>query len=154
MTQTAEPGTVRLHRILAAPPERVYRAFVDPAALTRWLPPYGFTATMHAFTPGVGGGYRMSFTNFSTGSSHAFTVKFVELVENERIRHTDTFDAPGLPGEMQVTISLKKSIAGTELQIVQAGIPAAIPVDMCHLGWRESLEMLAKLVEPEIPDGG
>jgi len=154
MSQTASTGTVRLHRILAAPPERVYRAFVDPQALVRWLPPYGFTATMHEFSAGVGGGYRMSFTNFGTGSSHAFTVTFVELVENERIRHTDRFDDPGLPGEMQVTITLKKSMAGTDLQIVQEGIPAAIPADMCHLGWRDSLDMLAKLVEPEIPDGG
>ena len=153
MTQTAEPGTVRLHRILAAPPERVYRAFVDPAALTRWLPPYGFTATMHAFTPGVGGGYRMSFTNFSSGNSHSFGGTFVELVPNERIRQTDTFDNPGLPGEMQVTVTLDKSVAGTELRIEQAGIPAAIPVDFCYMGWQESLELLAKLVEPEIPDG-
>lgn len=154
MTDTATSGTVRLHRILAAPPERVYRAFTDADALVRWLPPYGFTATMHEFQPGVGGGYRMSFTNFGTGSSHAFTVKFVELVENALIRHTDTFDSPDLPGEMQVTITLKKSIAGTDLQIEQAGIPAMIPVDMCYLGWRDSLDMLAKLVEPEIPDGG
>lgn len=154
MTDHAAPGTVRLHRVLAAPPERVYRAFLDPDALVRWLPPYGFTAKMHAFEPGVGGGYRMSFTNFGTGASHAFTVKFVELVENERIVHTDTFDSPGLPGDMQVTIALRKSVAGTELQIEQAGIPAAIPTDMCYLGWRDSLEMLAKLVEPEIPDGG
>jgi uncharacterized protein YndB with AHSA1/START domain len=153
MTQTAATGTVRLHRILAAPPARVYRAFVDPDALVRWLPPYGFIAKMHAFDAGEGGGYRMSFTNFSTGSSHAFTVKFVELVENARIRHTDIFDDPGLPGEMQVTVTLKQSIAGTDLQIVQEGIPAAIPADMCYLGWRDSLEMLAKLVEPEIPDG-
>lgn len=153
MTDQATPGTVQLHRILAAPPERVYRAFLDPDALVRWLPPHGFTAKMHAFEAGVGGGYRMSFTNFGTGSSHAFTVKFVELVENARIVHTDRFDDPGLPGEMRVTITLGKSIAGTELRIVQEGIPPAIPVDMCHLGWRDSLEMLAKLVEPEIPDG-
>jgi len=146
-------GTVRLHRILAAPPARVYRAFLDPDALARWLPPYGFTAKMHAFEAGVGGGYRMSFTNFGTGSSHAFTVKFVELVEHERIRQTDRFDSADLPGEMQVTVTFRPSIAGTDLQIVQEGIPAAIPVDMCYLGWRDSLEMLAKLVEPEIPDG-
>ncbi len=153
MTDQASPGTVQLHRILAAPPERVYRAFLDPDALARWLPPHGFIAKMHAFEAGVGGGYRMSFTNFGTGSSHAFTVKFVELVENARIVHTDRFDDPGLPGEMRVTITLGKSIAGTDLRIVQEGIPAAIPVDMCYLGWRDSLDMLAKLVEPEIPDG-
>ena len=147
------PGTVTLHRILAAPPERVYRAFLDPGALVKWLPPHGFTGTMHAFDARVGGGYRMSFTNLGTGSSHSFTVKYVELVPNERIRHTDTFDDPGLPGEMQVTIALKKSVAGTELQIEQAGIPDAIPVDYCYQGWQESLELLAKLVEPEIPDG-
>ncbi|TWT19403.1 SRPBCC family protein [Luteimonas marina] len=153
MSDTQGPGSVRLHRVLRAPPERVYRAFLDPGALVKWLPPHGFTGTMHEMDARVGGGYRMSFTNLGTGSSHSFTVKYVELVPNERIRHTDTFDAPGLPGEMQVTVTLKQSIAGTELQIVQAGIPAAIPVDYCHQGWQESLELLAKLVEPEIPDG-
>ncbi|WP_132998904.1 SRPBCC domain-containing protein [Luteimonas arsenica] len=111
------------------------------------------TGTMHAFDARVGGGYRMSFTNLGTGSSHSFTVKYVELVPNERIRHTDSFDSPGLPGEMQVTVALKKSVCGTELQIEQAGIPDAIPVDYCYQGWQESLELLAKLVEPEIPDG-
>jgi uncharacterized protein YndB with AHSA1/START domain len=146
-------GTVNLHRILAAPPARVYRAFIDPDALVRWLPPYGFTARMHEYTPGVGGGYRMSFTNFGTGASESFTVRFEELVENELIRHTDRFDNPGLPGVMQVTVTLRPSVAGTELQIVQEGIPAAIPVDMCYLGWRDSLDMLTRLVEPEIPDG-
>jgi len=153
MSDTQTPGTVRLHRVLRAPPKRVYRAFLDPGALVKWMPPHGFTGTMHEFDARVGGGYRMSFTNLGTGSSHSFTVKYVELVPNERIRHTDTFDAPGLPGEMQVTVTLKKSIAGTELQIVQEGIPAAIPVDYCYQGWQESLELLAKLVEPEIPDG-
>lgn len=153
MSDTKTTGTVRLHRVLRAPPERVYRAFLDPAALAKWLPPHGFTGTMHAFDARVGGGYRMSFTNFGTGASHSFTVKYVELVPNERIRHTDTFDDPGLPGEMQVTIALKKSVAGTELQIVQEGIPAAIPADFCYQGWQESLELLAKVVEPEIPDG-
>ncbi len=153
MPDTQGPGTVRLHRVLRAPPERVYRAFLDPVALAKWLPPHGFTGTMHAFDARVGGGYRMSFTNFGTGSSHSFTVKYVELVPNERIRHTDTFDDPGLPGEMQVTIALKKSVAGTELQIVQEGIPAVIPTDFCYRGWQESLELLAKVVEPEIPDG-
>ncbi len=154
MTEQATPGTVHLHRILRAPRARVYRAFTEPDALLRWLPPYGFLARLHDFTPGVGGGYRMSFINFGTGSAHSFTVKFVELVENRRIRHTDTFDSPGPPGEMDVTVELKDSVAGTELRIVQAGIPAAIPVDLCHLGWRESLDMLEKLVEPEIPDQG
>ncbi len=150
---TITTGTVRLHRVLRAPPERVYRAFLDADAMVKWLPPNGFTGTMHAFDPRVGGGYRMSFTNFGTGSSHSFRVTYDELVPNERIRQTDTFDNPGLPGEMQVTVTLKKSIAGTELQVEQAGIPAAIPVDFCYMGWQESLDMLAKLVEPEIPDG-
>ncbi|TYT26448.1 SRPBCC family protein [Luteimonas viscosa] len=153
MSDSTTTGTVRLHRVLRAPPERVYRAFLDAGAMVKWLPPNGFTATMHAFDPRVGGGYRMSFTNFGTGSSHSFRVTYVELVPNERIRQTDTFDNPGLPGEMQVTVILKKSIAGTELQIEQAGIPAAIPVDFCYMGWQESLDMLARLVEPEIPDG-
>lgn len=152
MSDTRQTGTVRLHRILAAPPARVFRAFTDPDALVRWLPPYGFTARMLEFTPGTG--YRMAFTNFTTGTSESFTVRFIEVVENELVRHTDTFDNPALPGEMHVTVSLKPSIAGTELKIVQEGIPAAIPVDMCYLGWRDSLDMLTKLVEPEIPDGG
>jgi len=151
MTETNATGTVRLHRILAAPPARVFRAFTDPDALVRWMPPYGFTARMLEFEAGVG--YRMAFTNFSTGNSESFRVRFVELVEDELLRHTDTFDNPDLPGEMQVTVSLQPSVAGTALTIVQEGIPAAIPVDMCHLGWRDSLDMLAKLVEPEIPDG-
>ncbi len=149
----SETGTVRLHRVLRAPPERVYRAFLDPGAMVKWLPPHGFTGTMHHFDARVGGGYRMSFTNLGTGSSHSFTVKYLELVPNARIRHTDTFDAPGLPGEMQVTVTLKPSLCGTELHIVQEGIPAAIPEDYCYQGWQESLELLARLVEPEIPDG-
>ena len=153
MSDNATPGTVRLHRVLRAPPSRVYRAFLDPDAMVKWLPPHGFTGKVHAMDARVGGGYTMSFTNFGTGSSHSFTVKYVELVPNERIRHTDTFDAPSLPGEMQVTVTLKKSIVGTELNVEQAGIPAAIPIDFCYLGWQESLELLAKLVEPEIPDG-
>jgi len=146
-------GTVRLHRVLKAPPARVYRAFLDADALCRWLPPYGFTGTMHSMDARVGGGYRMSFTNFGTGRGHSFTVRYVELVENERIRHTDTFDDPSLPGEMQVEIVLRQVLCGTELSIVQAGIPAAIPVEFCHLGWQESLDQLATLVEPEIADG-
>ena len=153
MSDPKTTGTVRLHRVLRAPPARVYRAFLDAAALTKWLPPHGFTGTMHAFDARVGGGYHMSFTNLGTGSSHSFKATYVELVPDALIRHTDTFDAPGLPGEMQVTIKLKQSIAGTELRIVQEGIPAAIPEDFCYQGWQESLELLAKLVEPEIPDG-
>jgi uncharacterized protein YndB with AHSA1/START domain len=153
MPDAPATGTVRLHRVLRAPPERVYRAFLDADALVKWLPPHGFSGRLHRFDPTVGGGYRMSFTNFGTGSSHSFTVTFVELVPNALIRQTDTFDDPGLPGEMRVSVSLKQSVVGTELQIVQEGIPAAIPVDFCYLGWQESLDLLAKLVEPDIPDG-
>lgn len=149
----ASDHTVRLHRVLRAPAERVYKAFTTADALERWLPPFGFTGKIHEINATVGGGYRMSFTNFGTGSSHSFTVKFVELIPNERIRHTDTFDAPGLPGEMDVTITFRKVLCGTELSIVQAGIPEVIPVEMCYLGWQESLTQLAQLVEPEIPDG-
>jgi uncharacterized protein YndB with AHSA1/START domain len=147
-------GTVRLHRVLRAPAERVYKAFLDPAALERWLPPYGFTGRIHEMDPCVGGGYRMSFTNFSTGSSHSFTVKYTELVPGKRIRHTDQFDDPNLPGEMHVSIDLRAVACGTELNIIQEGIPAAIPEEFCYLGWQESLEMLARVVEPDIPDNG
>jgi uncharacterized protein YndB with AHSA1/START domain len=147
-------GTVRLHRVLRAPSERVYKAFLDPAALERWLPPYGFTGRIHEMDATVGGGYRMSFTNFSTGSSHSFTVKYTELVPGERIRHTDRFDDPNLPGEMQVSIDLRAVACGTELNITQEGIPESIPEEFCHLGWQESLEMLARVVEPDIPDNG
>lgn len=147
------PGTVTLHRVLRAPPARVYKAFIDPDAMAKWLPPHGFTGKVHDMDAREGGGYRMSFTNFSTGSSHAFGGRYVELVEGRRIRYTDAFDDPGLPGEMAVTVDLAESVAGTELRIVQAGIPDAIPVDYCYQGWQESLELLAKLVEPEIPDG-
>lgn len=155
MTRDSSPdtGTVRLHRVLRAPPERVYRAFLDPDAMAKWLPPHGFIGKVHEMDARVGGGYRMSFTNFSTGSSHAFGGQYVELVPNERLRYTDRFEDPGLPGTIQVTVTLSKSIAGTELQVLQEGIPAAIPVDFCYQGWQESLELLAKLVEPEIPDG-
>ena len=145
-------GTVRLHRVLRAPPERVYKAFLDPGALERWLPPFGFTGKIHEMSARVGGGYRMSFTNFGTGSSHSFTVKYTELVPNARIRHTDQFDDPNLPGEMSVSIDLSTVACGTELSVVQEGIPPAIPVEFCYLGWQESLEMLARLVEPDIPD--
>jgi uncharacterized protein YndB with AHSA1/START domain len=149
-----EAGTVRLHRVLRAPAERVYKAFTDKSALEHWLPPYGFTGTIHALDVRVGGGYRMSFRNFGTGSSHSFTVEYVELVPNERIRHTDRFDNEGLPGEMVVSIALKTVSCGTDISIVQEGIPPAIPVEMCYLGWQESLAQLARLVEPDIPDNG
>lgn len=150
---SATTGTVRLHRVLRAPADRVYKAFVDGDAMARWLPPHGFIGKVHEIDAKVGGGYRMSFTNFGTGSAHSFSAKYVELVPNERIVHTDRFDAPGLPGEMNVTITLKPVLCGTELNIVQEGIPAMIPTEMCYLGWQESLGQLANLVEPSIPDG-
>ena len=147
------PGnTIRLHRVLRAPAERVYRAFLEPAAMVKWLPPNGFTAKVHHIEAKVGGTYKMSFTNFTTGHSHAFGGKYLELVPHERIRHTDSFDDPNLPGEMQTTVSLKKVSCGTEVNIVQEGIPAATPAEACYLGWQESLTLLAKLVEAEIPD--
>jgi uncharacterized protein YndB with AHSA1/START domain len=146
-------GTVTFHRVIRAPRERVYRAFLDPAAMVKWLPPHGFTGTMHSMDARVGGGYRMSFTNFGTGSSHSFSVVYVEMVENTRLRHTDTFDPPGPPGQMEVVIEFRDVINGTELSIVQSGIPAMIPTEFCVLGWQESLAMLAQLVEPSIPDG-
>jgi uncharacterized protein YndB with AHSA1/START domain len=139
--------------VLRASPERVYRAFLDPDAMAKWLPPHGFTGTVHDMDPRVGGGYRMSFTNFGTGKSHSFSGKYVELTPYSQLRYTDQFDDPNLPGEMQVTIALKAVACGTELTIVQDGIPAAIPVEFCYLGWQESLTLLAHLVEPEIPDG-
>jgi uncharacterized protein YndB with AHSA1/START domain len=145
------PSTVRFHRVLRAPPERIYRAFLDADAMAKWLPPHGFTGKVHHLEAKVGGTYKMSFTNFSSGSSHSFGGKFLELVPNERIRHTDKFDDPNLAGEMQTTISLKKVLVGTEMNIVQEGIPDAIPAEACHLGWQESLTLLAQLVEPEIP---
>lgn len=145
-------GTVRLHRVLRAEPERVYRAFLDGDAMAKWLPPNGFTGKVHRIDPKVGGGYQMSFTNFTTGASHSFGGTFLELVPNERLVYTDRFDAPGPPGEMRTTVSLKKVPVGTEVNIVQEGIPEAIPVDACYLGWQESLALLAKLVEAEIPD--
>lgn len=150
---TNSTGTVRFHRVLRAPPERVYRAFLDADAKVKWLPPHGFTGKVHHLDARVGGGYRMSFTNFSTGSSHSFGGTHTELVPNERIAYSDRFDDPNMPGEMRVSISLKPVACGTELSIVQEGIPAMIPVEFCYLGWQESLELLAKLVEPEIPDG-
>jgi uncharacterized protein YndB with AHSA1/START domain len=146
-----DTNTIRLHRVLHAKPERVYRAFLDPAAKCKWMPPNGFTGTIHHLDAKVGGTYKMSFTNFSSGNQHSFGGTFVELVPNERIRYSDRFDDPNLPGEMHVTITLKKVSVGTELNIVQEGIPAAIPPEACYLGWQESLVLLAKLVEPEIP---
>jgi len=146
------PSTVRLHRVLRATPERVYRAFLDPEAMSKWLPPNGFTGKVHQMDARVGGTYRMSFTNFTSGKSHSFGGEYLELVPNERIRHTDKFDDPNLPGEMVVTVTLKKVIVGTELNIVQEGIPDVIPAEACMLGWQESLALLTKLVEAEIPD--
>ena len=148
---TTETGTVRLHRVLTAPPERIYRAFLDAHALAKWLPPHGFTGHVHEMDAREGGGYRMTFTNFGSGNSHSFGGTFVELVPNERIRHTDKFDDPNLPGEMQTTITLRKVMVGTEIEIVQEGIPAVIPTEACYLGWQESLTLLAQLVQPEIP---
>lgn len=146
-------GTVRLHRVLRAPAERVYKAFLDPEAMAKWLPPHGFTGKVHEMDAREGGSYRMSFTNFGTGKSHAFGGKYVELTPHERIRYTDKFEDPNLPGEMSCTVTLRKVSCGTELNILQEGLPAVIPVEMCYLGWQESLAMLANLVEPEIPDG-
>jgi uncharacterized protein YndB with AHSA1/START domain len=144
-------NTVRLHRVLRATPERIYRAFLDANAMPKWLPPNGFTGKVHHLNAEVGGTFKMSFTNFTTGHSHTFGGEYLELVPNERIRHTDKFDDPNLPGEMQTTVSLKKVSCGTELDIVQEGIPSAIPIEACYLGWQESLTLLAQLVEAEIP---
>jgi uncharacterized protein YndB with AHSA1/START domain len=146
------PNTIRLHRVLRAPPERVYRAFLDPDAMVKWIPPNGFTAKMHHMDVRVGGSYKMSFTNFTTGSSHTFGGEYVELVPSERIRYTDQFDDPNLPGTLQVTITFKQVSCGTELNITQEGVPDVIPAEACYLGWQESLGLLAKLVEAEIPD--
>ena len=145
-------GTVKLHRVLRAKPERVYRAFLDGDALAKWLPPYGFTGRMHHLEAKVGGTFRMSFTNFTTGHAHSFGGEYLELVPNERLRYTDRFDDPNLPGTMQVSVTLKTVLCGTELTVVQEGVPEVIPIEMCYLGWQESLEQLAKLVDPEIPD--
>ena len=144
-------NTVKLHRVLRATPERVYRAFLDADAMAKWLPPNGFTGKVHHVDARVGGTYKMSFTNFSTGHSHSFGGEFLELVPHERIRHTDKFDDPNLPGEMQTTVSMRPVSCGTELNIVQEGIPEAIPPEACYLGWQESLTLLAQLVEVEIP---
>lgn len=146
------PSTIRLHRVLRASPERVYRAFIDADAVAKWLPPNGFTCTVHELDTKVGGSHRMSFKNFTTGRSHSFGGKYVELSPGEHLRYTDRFDDPNLPGEMQTTVTLKKVSVGTELSIVQEGVPDAIPPEACYLGWQESLVLLGKLVEAEIPD--
>ena len=145
-------GTVQLHRVLRAPPERVYRAFLEADAVAKWLPPFGFTCQVHQLDARVGGTHHMSFRNFSTGHGHSFGGEYLELVPNEKLRYTDRFDDPHLPGTLEVTVTLRPVLCGTELSIVQAGIPDAIPVAMCYLGWQESLAQLAQLVEPTIPD--
>ena len=143
-------NTVRLHRVLATKPEKVYRAFIEPDAMSKWLPPNGFTCTVHHMDPTVGGSYRMSFRNFTTGQSHSFGGQYVELLPNERLRYTDKFEDPNLPGEIRVAVTLKRVSLGTEVNIVQEGLPDVIPVEACYLGWQESLCNLAKLVEPDI----
>ncbi len=145
-------GTIRLHRVLRAPPERAYRAFLGAGAKAKWLPPHGFTCTVHHLDARVGGSYKMTFTNFTTGNGHSFGGEFRELVPSERIRYTDRFDDPNLPGDMQTTVTFKPVLCGVEIEVVQEGIPAMIPTEMCYLGWQESLDQLAQLVEPEIPD--
>jgi len=146
------PNTIQLHRVLRATPDRVYRAFLDPDAMAKWLPPNGFTGKVHHMDPRVGGTYKMSFTNFTSGKSHSFGGEYVELVVNERLSYIDRFDDPNLPGEMRVTVALRKVLVGTEINIVQQGVPDVIPAEACYLGWQESLTLLAKLVEAEIPD--
>lgn len=145
-------STIRLHRVLRSTPEKIYRAFLDADAMVKWLPPHGFTGKVHHLEAKVGGTYKMSFTNFSTGHGHSFGGQYLELVPNEKIRHTDQFDNPGLPGEMVTTITLKKVFCGTELNVTQEGVPDVIPAEACYMGWQESLTLLAQLVEPEIPD--
>jgi len=144
------PNTVRLHRVLATSPEKVYRAFLEPDAMAKWLPPNGFACTVHQLEPRVGGTHRMSFRNFTTGHGHSFGGEYLELVPNERLRYTDRFDDPNLPGQMEVTVTLRKVSVGTEVTIVQDGVPDVIPVEACYLGWQESLKNLARLVEPDI----
>ncbi len=146
------PGTVRFHRVLKTTPEKIYKAFLNPDAMAKWLPPNGFTCKVHSMDPKVGGTYRMSFTNFTTGNGHAFGGKYIELIPGERIRYSDKFENANLPGEMMTTVSLKKVSCGTELNIVQEGIPDVIPTEACYLGWQDSLTQLAMLVEPHIPD--
>jgi uncharacterized protein YndB with AHSA1/START domain len=146
------PNTVRLHRVLATNPGKVYRAFIEADALAKWLPPNGFTCTVHHFEPKVGGTFKMSFRNFTTGNGHSFGGEYVELVPNERLRYTDKFDDPNLPGQMEVTVALKTVSCGTDVNIEQAGVPDVIPLEACYLGWQESLRNLARLIEPEIND--
>lgn len=145
-------GTVRLHRVFRAPPDRVYRAFLEPAAMAKWLPPYGFTCTVHHMEAKVGGTYKMSFTNFGAGQGHSFGGQYLELAPGEKIVYTSQFDNPHLPGQMRTTVTLKTVSCGTEMSVVQEGVPEVIPVEMCYLGWQESLAQLAQLVEPEIPN--
>jgi uncharacterized protein YndB with AHSA1/START domain len=149
---TSNTNTIKLHRVLRAKPERVYKAFLDAAAMCKWLPPNGFTGTVHHLEPTVGGTYKMSFTNFTSGKSHSFGGEFLELKPNELLRYTDRFDDPNMPGEIQTTVNLKQVSVGTEIHIEQAGVPGVIPAEACYLGWQESLILLAKLVEAEIPD--
>lgn len=149
---SAATHTIRLHRVIRSSPEKVYRAFTNAQAMSKWLPPYGFTCTVHHLEAKVGGTFKMSFTNFTTGNSHSFGGEYLELVPHERLRYTDKFDDPNLPGVITVTINLKKVLCGTELNVEQAGVPAVIPAEMCYLGWQESLAQLATLVEPEIPN--
>ena len=144
--------TIRLHRVVRSTPEKVYRAFLDADAMCKWLPPHGFTAKIHHIDPKVGGTFKMSFKNFTTGNSHSFGGEYLELVPHERLRYTDKFDDPNLPGVIQVTVTLKKVSCGTDIDIVQEGVPAVIPAEACYLGWQESLDQLNKLVEPEIPN--
>lgn len=151
MSSNTSTGTVTLHRVFRAPPDRVYRAFIDPDAMAKWLPPHGFTGRVLSMNARVGGSYRMQFTNFSNGQSHAFGGEYLELVPGERIVHTDSFDDPNLPGEMRTTITFRPVLVGTEVTAVQEGIPAVIPTEMCYLGWQESLQLLALLIEAEIP---
>ena len=146
------PDTVRLHRVLKAPPDKVYRAFLNPDAMAKWIAPFGFTCTVHHMEPKVGGTFKMSFTNFTTGKGHSFGGEYLELVPNERLHYTDKFDDPNLPGVIKVTVTLKKVMCGTDLNVTQEGIPDVIPVEMCYLGWQESLIQLAMLVEPNIPE--
>lgn len=145
-------GTVRLHRVLRTTPERLYRAFLEPDAMAKWLPPYGFTCQVHQLDARVGGTHRMSFRNFTTGNAHSFGGEYLELVPSQKIRYTDRFDDPNLPGQMAVTVTMRAVAGGTELNVVQEGVPEVIPVEMCYLGWQESLEQLARLVEPDIAD--
>jgi uncharacterized protein YndB with AHSA1/START domain len=152
MPDKQETGTVRLHRVFSAKPEKIYRAFTDADAMAKWLPPYGFTCRVHHLDAKVGGTFRMSFTNFTTGNSHSFGGEYVELVPHERIRYTDVFDDPNLPGTMHVTVKLKAVSVGTEVHIEQSGIPSLIPTEACYLGWQQSLVQLARVVEPDIPE--